>query len=71
MLAAEEPLKTGVDPSQLVSGGQWKERNLRCFEGKGTNSQKIRVQCLSLLYFWNKHDMVGNTVDIVDFIGNL
>ncbi|KAG5605085.1 hypothetical protein H5410_026577 [Solanum commersonii] len=44
----------------------WKERNSRCFEGKGINSQKIRIQCFSLLYFWCKQDMVGDTADIID-----
>ncbi|WMV52845.1 hypothetical protein MTR67_046230 [Solanum verrucosum] len=49
----------------------WKERNSRFFEGKGIKSQKIRIQCVSLLYFWCKQDMVGDTVHKVDFIGNL
>ncbi|CAN4089863.1 unnamed protein product [Withania somnifera] len=32
----------------------WKERNARCFEGKVSNIQKIKMRCLGLLYFWCK-----------------
>ncbi|WMV25645.1 hypothetical protein MTR67_019030 [Solanum verrucosum] len=49
----------------------WKERNARCFEDKRNNTQEIRMNCLSLLYFWCKQNMVGNIELFVDFIGNL
>lgn len=49
----------------------WKERNARGFEDKSNNIQKIRMNCLSLLYFWCKQDMVGDIKLFVDFIGKL
>lgn len=49
----------------------WKERNSRCFEGKRTNLQRIRMNCTSLLFFWWKGSLIGETIDLVDFIGNL
>ncbi|WMV52346.1 hypothetical protein MTR67_045731, partial [Solanum verrucosum] len=49
----------------------WKERNGRCFEDKRNNIQKIRMNCLSLLYFWCKQDMMGDIELFDDFIGNL
>ncbi|KAG5612411.1 hypothetical protein H5410_023692 [Solanum commersonii] len=30
----------------------WKERNGRCFEGKVSSPEEIKMRCLSLLYFW-------------------
>ncbi|KAG5614777.1 hypothetical protein H5410_014601 [Solanum commersonii] len=49
----------------------WKERNARCFEDKSNNIEKIRMNSLSLLYFWCKQDMRGDIEHFVDFIGNL
>ncbi|WMV23767.1 hypothetical protein MTR67_017152, partial [Solanum verrucosum] len=49
----------------------WKERNARCFEGKSNNIEKIRMNNLSLLYFWCKQDMRGDIELFVDFIDNL
>lgn len=37
----------------------WKERNARGFEDKFNNMQKIKMNCLCLLYFWCKQDRVG------------
>jgi len=49
----------------------WKERNARGFEDKFNNTQKIKMNCLSLLYFWCKEDRVGDIELFVDFIGKL
>jgi len=49
----------------------WKERNLRSFEGQKSNLQKIRMNCISLLFFWCKQNLVGDIVDLVNFKGNL
>ncbi|KAG5597351.1 hypothetical protein H5410_038583, partial [Solanum commersonii] len=37
----------------------WKERNERSHDGKLNNTQKIKMNSLSLLYFWCKQDLVG------------
>uniref|UniRef100_A0A0V0H8V7 Putative ovule protein n=1 Tax=Solanum chacoense TaxID=4108 RepID=A0A0V0H8V7_SOLCH len=47
----------------------WKER--RCFDGHNRNLQKIRMNCISLLYFWCEQKLVGEIENLVDFIGNL
>ncbi|WMV59469.1 hypothetical protein MTR67_052854, partial [Solanum verrucosum] len=49
----------------------WRERNDRCFEDQKINIQKIKMKCISLLFFWCKQELVGRTVDLVDFKGNL
>lgn len=49
----------------------WKERNARGFEDKSNNLQKIKMNCLSLLYFWCKQDRVEDIKLFVDFIGKL
>jgi len=49
----------------------WKERNARCFEGQKINFQRIKTNCNSLLFFWCKQDLVGDGVELVDFLGNL
>lgn len=33
--------------------------------------QKIKMNCLSLLYFWCNQDRVGDTELFVDFIGKI
>ncbi|KAG5624659.1 hypothetical protein H5410_009877 [Solanum commersonii] len=37
----------------------WKERNERSHDGKLNSTQKIKMNSLSLLYFWCKQDLVG------------
>ncbi|WMV35469.1 hypothetical protein MTR67_028854 [Solanum verrucosum] len=49
----------------------WKERNQRCFENKSNHIQKIKMNCLSLLYFWCKQKLMGGIEDLVDFIGEV
>ena len=49
----------------------WKERNERCHDGKASCFQKIKMKSISLLYFWCKHDIVGEIDSLVDFIGQL
>lgn len=49
----------------------WKERNARCFEGQNDSFQKIEMKCLSLLFFWCKQELVGESIEMVDFKGNL
>ncbi|CAN4115778.1 unnamed protein product [Withania somnifera] len=48
-----------------------KGRNTRYFEGKSNNIHKIRMNCIILLYFWCKQEMVGDIDLLVDFIGKL
>ncbi|KAF3652458.1 putative midasin-like isoform X7 [Capsicum annuum] len=47
----------------------WKERNARCFEDKSNNIQKIKMNCLSLLYFLCKQDMcrTGDVPKLITF----
>ncbi|KAG5585519.1 hypothetical protein H5410_045953 [Solanum commersonii] len=40
----------------------WKERNGRCFKGKVSNPEEIKMGCLSLLYFWCKQNLVGESI---------
>ncbi|KAG5615342.1 hypothetical protein H5410_015166 [Solanum commersonii] len=53
----------------------WKERNLRSFEGQKTNLQKIRMNCISLLFFWCKQNLVGdirfNSIDQLEVDGSM
>lgn len=49
----------------------WKERNERCFEGRTSSSQMIKMRCLSLLFFWCKQDLVGEVDSLEEFIGQL
>lgn len=49
----------------------WKERNSRYFEGQKSNLHRIRMNSTSLLFFWFKGSLLGETVHLVDFIGNL
>jgi len=44
----------------------WKERNTRCFEGQKITCQRIKTNCISLLFFWCKQDLVGEDVEVVD-----
>ncbi|CAN4076864.1 unnamed protein product [Withania somnifera] len=37
----------------------WRVRNARCFEGHKTSIQKIKIRCISLLFFWCKQELVG------------
>ena len=67
-----ERRRFGEDWWELIPSCIWwtpqKERNARCFDDK---TQKIRMNCLSLLYFSCKQNMVGDIKLFVDFIGNL
>ncbi|KAH0709195.1 hypothetical protein KY284_010622 [Solanum tuberosum] len=49
----------------------WKERNERSHDGKLNNTQKIKMNSLSLLYFWCKQDLVGEVDSLVDFKAQL
>lgn len=49
----------------------WKERNSRYFEGENINLQRIKMNCISLLYFGRKGSLIGEILDLVDFIENL
>ncbi|WMV11421.1 hypothetical protein MTR67_004806 [Solanum verrucosum] len=49
----------------------WKERNARCFEGQNDSFQRIEMKCLSLLFFWCKQELVGESIEMVDFKRNL
>jgi len=49
----------------------WKERNGRCFEGKVSSPQEIKMRCLSLLYFWCKQNLVGEVDSLVEFKSQL
>lgn len=49
----------------------WKERNARCFEGQKINFQRTKTNCTSLLFFWCTQDLVGNGVELVEFLREL
>ncbi|XP_006352585.1 uncharacterized protein [Solanum tuberosum] len=49
----------------------WKERNERSHDGKLNSTQKIKMNSLSLLYFWCKQDLVGEVDSLVDFKAQL
>ncbi|KAG5625681.1 hypothetical protein H5410_010899 [Solanum commersonii] len=49
----------------------WKERNGRCFEGKVSGPEEIKMRCLSLLYFWCKQNLVGEVDSLVEFKSQL
>ncbi|KAG5584231.1 hypothetical protein H5410_044665 [Solanum commersonii] len=49
----------------------WKERNGRCYEGKVSSPQEIKMRCLSLLYFWCKQNLVGEVDSLVEFKSQL
>ncbi|KAG5595439.1 hypothetical protein H5410_036671, partial [Solanum commersonii] len=44
----------------------WKERNNKSFENVQNSLQKIKMNCLALLYFWCKQDILAKTEDIFD-----
>jgi len=46
----------------------WKERNNRSFENVQNSLQKIKMNCLALLYFWCKQDILARTEDIFDVL---
>ncbi|KAM3251621.1 hypothetical protein P3L10_005691 [Capsicum annuum] len=49
----------------------WKERNQRCFEDNYSSTQKLKMKCLALFYFWCKHEYMEDAESFVDVIGSL
>lgn len=49
----------------------WKERNQRCFEDNYNSTQKVKMKCLALFYFWRKHEYMEYVESFVDVIGSL
>lgn len=45
--------------------------NSRHFEDKSNQIQEIKMNCLSLLYFWCKQKLMEDIEDLVDFIGEV
>ncbi|KAG5619277.1 hypothetical protein H5410_019101 [Solanum commersonii] len=48
-----------------------KERNQGHFEGKKSNIQKIKADCLGIYYFWCKQvaiDNIGNVFNAIDWL---
>ncbi|WMV42260.1 hypothetical protein MTR67_035645 [Solanum verrucosum] len=57
-----------IDPS-CIWWIVWLERNRRCFEGKQSNIQRFKLNCLALYYFWCKlivldsSEIISTTID--------
>ena len=49
----------------------WKERMLGVLKDKMISFQKMKMKCLSLLFSWCKLELIGESTEMVDFIGNL
>lgn len=49
----------------------WKERNSRCFEGRGSSIQKIKSSCISLLHFWCKEKLFDDIESLLDLMASL
>lgn len=46
----------------------WLERNKRCFEDQRTQIRTLKNNCLQNLYFWCTERVVGDLVQLLDFM---
>lgn len=60
----------GGKSSLLASGGLSERKELKMFRKPKSSLQRIKMNCLSLLFFWCKGSLIGEIIDLVDFIGN-
>ncbi|KAG5605940.1 hypothetical protein H5410_027432 [Solanum commersonii] len=49
----------------------WKERNLRCFQNKSNNIQKMKMNCLVLFHFWCKQEYMEDLESVMNALGTL
>jgi len=49
----------------------WRERNLRCHENITNSIQKVKENCINMLFFWCKEDGIEEVEQLVDFLGSM
>ncbi|WMV41951.1 hypothetical protein MTR67_035336 [Solanum verrucosum] len=70
-IAEEELVKMGGRLSQLVFNERCGRREIPyVLEAKGPIIRRLKSNAL-VYFIWCKHDMMGDTIDLVDCIGNL
>ena len=55
----------------LVSGGLFGERNIRCHENITNTMQKVKENCINMLFFWCKEEGIEVVEQLVDFLGSM
>ena len=48
-----------------------RERNLRCHENITNTIQKVKENCIDVLYIWCKEDGIEEVEQLVDFLGSM
>lgn len=69
--AEEGHRRIGGNTFQQAYGGLCERKTLKAFLKTSNHIQKIKMNCLTLLYFWCKRERMGNIEDLVDFLGEV
>ena len=49
----------------------WKERNSRAFDSVENSMQKVKLNCLMLLYFWSNQLYSSDTISLIDVLDSI
>ena len=70
-MATEEEKDSGGELSRHAYGGLFGKKGTQGALMDKKALQKIRMNCISLFFFWFKQNHIREVVELVDFIGNL